>query len=113
MLAYHVTQDWVEGEDLKAFAEMYPWNEETIALLMRRASEMWHEVWSEEKCREYYTQRGQQIHLHETEDEARKFAEEHGGSILEIVVDGLELKRNSENLCIECIVPVDHIRPVG
>ena len=113
MLAYHVTQDWTEGEDVLAFSTMYSWNDETIEILMKRAADMWHEVWTVEKAREYYDNRGRQIHLHETEDEARKFQDEHGGCILEVVIDGLELKKNSENLCIENRIPVNHVRRIA
>jgi predicted RNA methylase len=82
-------------------------------MLLKRASDVWHEAWTVEKAREYYDNRGQQIHLHETEDDARKFAEEHGGSILKVILDSLEVKRNSENLYIERRIPADHVRRIA
>lgn len=113
MLAYHVTQSWNEGDDLKAFAKMFPWNDETAEILMKRAAEMWHEDWSREKAEDYYFHRGQQLHLHETEEDARSFADEHGGIVLEIVLNGLQLKRNEENLYTEDVVPAERIRRIS
>jgi hypothetical protein len=110
MLGYHVTQEWTDGEDLKAFASLHPWSDETIRVLIQRALKMWEENWSVDKARDYYDHDAQHIHIHENLVEAQSFMEKHGGCVLEVVLDGLNIQRNEKSLFVPDVIPAERVR---
>jgi len=85
---YHVVRGEWDGRDLTPFVRRHNWSEETVELICK--------AWPDVDPWQYYCTEAHYLHLCDTVAEAKEFAEEFGGQILEIDADGLTLEQGRE-----------------
>lgn len=89
---YHVCRgDW-DGRDLLPFASRYEWSDDACEMILAA----WPDLITADKAWEYYCTDGRQVHCHATLEQARDFADEYGGAVLEIDATGLDIAEGRE-----------------
>lgn len=108
---YHVATGYAEGDDLLSLAAQIARNYLTLDEAIAQIETRWPDV----NAWEYWDTEGSEIHCHATIEEAKDYAAEYGGTILEITTDGpsveLEIRQGREypHPVTMDVIPASHI----
>lgn len=101
---YHVCRGEWDGSDLLSLSRMMQWGDEAAEYIAAN--------WPDCDPWVYYCTEGRYIHCHETLDQAREFAAEFGGQVVEIDASELEVGIGAEypHPVVECSIPAEYIK---